>query len=189
LSRDADPANWAAMNIALFYGIVFALGNIVLTLVGFFLGFQTDKMAQGRWFGFLSFVVMIVVLWIGIRAAREEAKDKSLSYGRGVGIGTLIALYGGIIGAIYGFIHFTFINPNFADYVVDAARQQWIAKGMSDSQMDTAEKFTRMFTKPAISTVMGIIVTPIIGAVISLVLAAFLKRKPVVDLEATPPAA
>ena len=31
--------------------------------------------------------------------------------------------------------------------------------------------------------------TPIIGAVISLVLAAFLKRKPVVDLEATPPAA
>jgi hypothetical protein len=36
---------------------------------------------------------------------------------------------------------------------------------------------------------MGIIVTPIIGAVISLVLAAFLKRKPVVDLEATPPAA
>jgi phosphate/sulfate permease len=60
---------------------------------------------------------------------------------------------------------------------------------MSYSQMDTAEKFTRMFTKPAISTVMGIIVTPIIGAVISLVLAAFLKRKPVVDLEATPPAA
>jgi hypothetical protein len=131
---------------------------------------------------------MIAVLWIGIRAAREEAKDKSLSYGRGVGLGTLIALYGGIIAAIYGYIHFTYINPNFPDYVVDAARQQMAAKNVPDGAMDAAEKGIRFMTKPWVQTVSGIIITPIFGAVISLVLAAILKRKPVVDLESAPPA-
>lgn len=176
------------MNIAFFYGAVLALGNIVLSLAGFFLGFQTDKMAEGKWFGFLSLIVMIAIQWIGIRAAREEAKDKSLSFGRGVGIGTMIALVGGIIGAVYTFIHLTWINPNFADYVVDAARQGWAARGLSDTQMDAAEKFTRLFTKPWISAVSGMVVSPILGAVFSLVLSAFLKRKPVIDLESAPPA-
>lgn len=164
------------MNTTFFYAVALALSNIVFSLVGFFLGYQTDKMVEGRWFGLLSFVVMIAIIWLGIRAVREEAKDKSLSYGRGVGTGTLIALYAGLIGAVYMYIHFAFINPNFADYAVDAARQQWAAKGMNDSQMQAAEKITRVFSNPAVLAILGVIGTPIIGAVISLVLSAFLKR-------------
>ena len=117
------------MNTTFFYGLMLAVSNIVLTLVFFFLGYQTDKMSQGRWIvSLLPLVVTIVVLWLGIKAAREEAKDKSLSYGKGVGTGVLIALYAGLIGAVYTFIHFMYINPNFADYAIDMTRQQWAAR-------------------------------------------------------------
>jgi hypothetical protein len=177
------------MNTTFFYALVLSVSNIVLSLVFFFLGFQTDKIAQGRWItGLLPLGVMIVVTWLGLKAVREEAKDKSLSYGKGVGTGVLISLYAGLIGAIYAFVHFTFINPNFADYAIDMARQQWVAHGMGDSQMEQAEKFTRFFYKPAIMAIMSAIFSPIIGLIIALILSIFLKRKPAATVEVAPPA-
>ncbi len=176
------------MNTTFFYGLMLAVSNIVLTLVFFFLGYQTDKMLQGRWIvSLLPLVVTIIVMWLGIKAVREEAKDKSLRYGKGVGTGVLIALYAGLIGAVYTYIHFTFINPNFADYAIDMARQQWTAAGMSDNQMEKAEKFTQLIYKPAVLAVMGAILSPIIGLVLSLILSAFLKRQPEAIAEVTPP--
>jgi hypothetical protein len=131
---------------------------------------------------------MIVVTWLGLKAVREEAKDKSLSYGKGVGTGVLISLYAGLIGAIYAFVHFTFINPNFADYAIDMARQQWVAAGMGDSQMEAAEKFTRFLYKPAVMAIMSAIFSPFFGLIISLILSIFLKRKPAAPVENVPAA-
>lgn len=175
------------MNTPFFYGLVLAFGNIVLTLVGFFLGFQTDKLVQGRWFGVLPFVLAIGILWLGIRAVREEAKDKSLSYGKGVGTGFLITLYASLIGTVYGFIHFKFINPNFVDYQIDAAHEKWAQAGLSEAQMEAAEKAMRLFMSPALLSITSLFASLLIGLVIALILAAFLKRRPEVVAENVPP--
>jgi uncharacterized membrane protein (DUF441 family) len=174
------------MNTAFFYGLILAVSNIVLTLVGFFLGFQTDKMAEGRWFGWLSLVVGILVTWLGVRAVREESADKSLSYGKGVGSGFLINLYAGVIGSIYGFIHFTFINPDFADYAIDQAKQN--AKNVSDAQLAQMEKIMRFMMSPAIMSIWGFIMALVFGIVIALIVSAFLKREPQVAVDEAPPA-
>ena len=166
------------MNTALFYGIVLALTNIVLALVGFFLGFQTDKLAEGQWFGWLNLVAMVGITWLGIRAVREEAADKSLSYGRGVLTGFVISVCSGVIGAVYTFIHFQFINPSYADYYLDFLRQKWAEKGLGDAQVAAAEKFTRFLMSPGIMSVVGLITTVVFGVVVALILAAILKRAP-----------
>ena len=87
------------MNTTFFHALILAVCNIVLTLIGFFLGFQTDKMAEGRWFGLLSLAVGIAVTWLGVKAVREESADKSLSFGKGVKTGFLINLYAGGLGS------------------------------------------------------------------------------------------
>jgi Protein of unknown function (DUF4199) len=177
------------MNATYSYGLILAAGNIVLTLVGFFLGFQTDKMAEGRWFGFLVYALVIIVTWLGIKAVREEAKDKALSYGKGVGSGVLINLYGGVIGSIYGVIHFKYINPNFLDYLMNLMRQKWAEAGVSDTQMDTMEKGMRFMMSPVMASVWGLIMTVLFGLVVALVVAAFLKREPQPVFETEAPAA
>jgi len=177
------------MNTTLFYGLILAASNIVLTLVFFFLGFQTDKIAEGRWFGLLPFALVIVVTWLGIKAVREEAKDKALSYGKGVGTGVLINLYAGVIGSIYGFIHFTYINPDFRDYMMNMTRQKWAEAGISDTQMDAMEKGMRFMMSPIMSSIWGLIMTVLFGLVVALVVAAFLKRAPQPVLEDAQPAA
>jgi len=171
------------------YGLILAAGLIVLTLVGFFLGFQTDKIADGRWFGLLTFALIIVVTWLGIKAVREEAKDKAMTYGKGVGSGVLINLYGGVVSSIYSFFHLTFINPSFADYTVNATRQQWAEKGLSDAQMDAMEKGMRMMLSPAIASIWGLVMTVFAGLVVALVVSAFLKRAPQPAFETETPAA
>ena len=177
------------MNTTLFYGLILAASNIVLTLVFFFLGFQTDKIAEGRWFGLLPFALGIVVTWLGIKGVREEAKDKALSYGKGVGSGVLINLYAGVIGSIYSFIHFTYINPDFRDYMMNMTRQKWAEAGMSDAQMDAMEKGMRFMMSPVMSSILGLIMTVFFGLVVALVVSAFLKRAPQPVLEDAPPAA
>jgi hypothetical protein len=166
------------MNTTVFYGLVLALANIVLLLVSYFLGFQTDRIAQEPWFSLVGLVVMIVILWLGIRATRQEAEDGSLPYGRGVGSGTLISLYAGLIGMVYTFIHFTFINPSYVDYRIDVARQKWIQLGLKDAQMEAGEKVLRFVYAPVPFSILGLLITVILGVVIALVVAAFLKRAP-----------
>jgi len=166
------------MNTALFYGIVLALANIVLSLVSYFLGFQTDKIALEPWLALIQIPLCVAVLWIGIRAAREEAKDKSITYGRGVKTGFLISLYSALMTIVYTVIHMTYINPAYADYKVDAMRQKWMAAGLHDAQMAAAEKVMRFMLSPVPLAIYILIVGVVFGVVVSLILAAFLKRKP-----------
>lgn len=166
------------MSTTLLYSLIMAIGQIILTLVGYFLGYQTDKINQGSWFGFVPLVYAIVVYVLGIRAVREESPGKYLTYGKGVGTGMMIALYAGIIGSIYAYVHFAFVNPSFPDYLIEASRAKWAAAGMSDTQMEGAEKGVRMFTKPAMQAVVGFCMSIFFGLIISLITSAFQKRNP-----------
>lgn len=171
------------MSTTFLYALILAIGQIVLTLVGFFLGYQTDNIANGTWYSFTPLLLSITVLFLGMRAVREEDGGGYLTYAKGVGTGLMISLYAGLMGAVYTYIHFTFVSPSFADYLIEATRTKWAAAGMSDTQMDGAEKGMRMFMKPAIQSVFGVVLSVVAGLVISLIGAAILKRNPPDDDE------
>jgi Protein of unknown function (DUF4199) len=166
------------MSTTLLYALVMAIAQIVVTLLQFFLGYQTDKISSGTWFGFMPLVVSIVVLILGIKAVREEQDGKYLTYGKGVGTGVLISLYSSLIVAVYSYIHFTYVNPNFADYMIEVSRAKWAAAGMSESSMEGAEKFTRTIFKPIVQSVFGLLLGVLFGTILSVIIAAFLKRNP-----------
>lgn len=160
------------------YALIMTVCQVAVSLVMFFLGFETEKIATGQYFGWLGMVFMIVVLWLGIKAVRDEAPGQALSYGGCVGTGTLIGLYAGLMGGAYRFIHLKFINTSFADYQMEFIRSQWAAKGMSDAQMEQAEGFTRVMMGPVAQGISTPIFVVILSVLIALVLAIFLKRPP-----------
>lgn len=167
------------MSTTLLYGLILAMGHIVLTLVGYFLGYQTDKINEGSWYGLTTFMLLsITVLWLGIRAVRDESETKTLTYGKGVGTGMMIALYGGLIGAVYVYVHFTFINPSFSDYLIEASRPKWEALNMPEAGMEAAEKTIRLLTRPGMQAATGFAFGLVANLIISLITAAFLKQTP-----------
>lgn len=158
------------------YALILTIVGAVFNLLLYFTGFQTEKLAVGQHLNWIGFGIMIVVLVLGIKAVREEAPDKSLSYGKGVGTGVLISLFSGLMSAVYNFIHFKFVNTEFADYQMELIRAKWEQAGMGGAQMEQAEGFTRAMLGPVAQAIMTPIMAVIAGTIISLVAAAILKR-------------
>lgn len=164
------------MNTTLTFGIYLALTSTALTILGYFLGFQTDKMAQGQWFQYLAWVAMAAFVVLGIRAVREESEHKALTYGKGVGTAALIGLYSGLIGGVYAFIHFKFINPSFVDYLVEFVRSQPNMANAPEAQLAGMEQGMRFIYQPMMLAIISPVFSVVICTVIGLIASAFLKR-------------
>jgi len=59
---------------------------------------------------------------------------------------------------------------------MDLIKQKWAAAGMSEAQMEQAEKFTRPMMGPVLQAIMTPVFSVIFGVIIALILAAILKR-------------
>ncbi|OAM91939.1 DUF4199 domain-containing protein [Termitidicoccus mucosus] len=162
------------------YGLGLALALIVLQLLLFLLGYETDKIGTlgAKILPWLGFIVTAAVIWLGVRAVREASPDRSLTYGQGLLAGIVIVLVAGLAAAVYSFIHYTFINPHFSDYMMVYVRQQWEAAGMTETAMEKAEGVTRIFFRPPVIVVTTFIGRVFSGTICSLIIAAILKRKP-----------
>lgn len=158
------------------YALIMTIAGAVLNLLLYFTGFQTEKLATGQHIQWVGFIIMFVLLWLGIKAVREESAGKYLSYGKGVGTGVLISLYSGLMSAVYTYIHFKFVNTEFVDYNMELVRAKWAEAGMGADQMEKAEGFTRMFMGPVSMAIMTPIMVVFFGLIFALIISIFLKR-------------
>ena len=175
------------MSTKFFYALVLTISMIVFQLLLFFSGFQTEKLATGQYLQWLGVVIVGVVLSLGIKAVRDENADRGLTYGPRVGAGVLISLYAGLMNAVFTYVHFKFINSGFADYEIEMIRVKWAAAGMTASQMDKAEGFTRVMLGPGVQAIIAPVSTLLIGLVLSLIISAFLESKPPAAAGNAPP--
>jgi hypothetical protein len=183
----SEPPQERTMGTKFFYALAWTLCTAVFMLLLYFTGFQTEKLAAGKNLQYLGILIPIVVLYLGIRAVREEKPGRAFTYGQGVGAGTAISAMAGVMGAVYTWFHFTFINPRFTEYMMQMIRGQWATRGLTPDQMDRAEGITKMFISPPAQAIIGCIFTILIGLVISLIIAAILKRDKPLPEPATPP--
>lgn len=158
------------------YALILTIAGAGLNLLLYFTGYQTEKLATGQHLQWLGFVIMGVVLFLGIKAVREESPGQYMSYGKGVGSGVLISLFSGLMSSVYSFIHFKFVNTEFADYQMELIRAKWEKAGMGADQMEKAEGVARMMMGPVVQAIMTPIMVVLIGLIFSLVIAAILKR-------------
>jgi Protein of unknown function (DUF4199) len=168
------------MKTYLTYGFAIALGNALLTLIFYLLGFHSDP-DKIQMAGFLAMPVVLAVgvtaTILGMRAQRKATPStEEFSYGRAFATGFMIALFAALFGAIFQYVYLAFINPDFAEIVQQAQAARLEAKGLSSEQIDRMQHFARMFMKPAVQAILGIIGGVIWGTVISLIIAAFVKR-------------
>ncbi|MBI2515783.1 MAG: DUF4199 domain-containing protein [Opitutae bacterium] len=158
------------------YALILTAIGAAFRLLLFFTGFETEKLATGQYFQWALLPVVFVVYWLALKAVREERPHQALSYGQGVGTGAVISLMSGAMSAVYTFIHLKFINTSFVDYQLEIIRAQWAKSGMSDTQMEQAEKFTRMLMSPGISSGIALFLGFLFGLIVVLIVAAFVKR-------------
>ena len=165
------------------YGAFIAIGNAAVTLILYLTGFHTNPatLQTGNYIaGAASLVIGISLLVVGTRAKRAAVPaSQEFNYGMALGAGVIISLVATILGTAFQFIYQSFINPGFADIVVQAQTMKLQASGMPSEQIEKMKSMMRVMTKPAVQAALGFIGGMVMGAIISLITAAFLKRKAV----------
>lgn len=155
-----------ALKWGLISGVIFMIYTTIINVAGLF----TNQSVQ--WIGLL---VSIVVTILALREYRT-LNGGFMSYGEGVGLGTLMSVISGLVSITYNLIYTTFIDPTIRQQILDNAREQMENQGMPDEQIEQAMGFTEKIQSPGLQFVVGIIFAAIFGVIVSLVVAAFLRR-------------
>jgi len=171
------------MKSYLTYGAFCAIGNAAVTLILHLTGFHSDpaKFQTGNTiFTLTGLVIGISLLVIGIRAKRATVPDtQEFNYGQALGAGVMISLFAALFGTAFQFVYHSYINPGFAEVVIQAQTAKLQAAGLSSDKIDKAAQFMRLVSKPSVQAITGFIGSMVASVIISLIAAGFLKRKAV----------
>jgi hypothetical protein len=162
------------MKIFLKYGLLYALGAILWTMITYVTGM--DRMKSFNVIGLLSMVIPITCIYLGIKEKRDTELKGFISYGTAFNLGLSITAVATSIYAVFSFFYFKFINPGIIDFQKNLQYERLQERGMDELQIEKSLSFSEPFMSVTGFTITGFIVTFLIGIIISLIIAAILKK-------------
>jgi hypothetical protein len=164
------------------WGIIGGLISFLVSVVTQYSGLAEDFSETLGWVSFLiTFVVNVTVLFLALKEVREQ-QGGYLTYGEGLGSSTLLGAIWGLVAGGFNYIYINFIDDAVIQKQMDLARQRLEDQGMSESQIQDAEKITNMMLGPGVQFVMVVVATTFILFVLGLIVSGIMKReKPMFD--------
>ncbi len=161
-------------SVAIKYGVIGGLVSIILFVIMDFAGVSGNPSLT--WVNtVLSLVIFVALIAVGQREFKKNG-DGFMSYGEGLGLGTLLSLVSGIISSIFVYVYVSFINSAYIDNIRQQQVESMEKQGMSDAQIEQAMKMAENFSGPIAMLIFGILGSVFFGFVVSLVVSAFTKE-------------
>jgi hypothetical protein len=158
--------------LSLGYGVIIALAIIVFDLILFLLNLSQNSAL--KWITYL-------ILLAGIVLAQFNYRNKYLGgyidYGKAFKLGMLTSLFLAIIMGIYTYIFLQYIDPGAMEEGMALAEQQMMDRGMSDAEIEQGMAIARKFSGVGMATFSAVLLNFIVGMVISLITAIFVKKE------------
>jgi hypothetical protein len=102
-----------------------------------------------------------------------------LTISEGVGLGALSTAISGFISATYNVIYTTFIDTGIMEQMQNQARASLEDQGnLTDEQIEQTLDIMQKFQSPGLLFLSGILGSILVGVVFSLIISAFMRRKP-----------
>ena len=162
------------IKIAMKFGAIYGFSSVAVLLIFYLLG--TDIQSKlPQWIRF-SLLVLFIVL--GIKAYRDESLDGFIGYGKSLGTGVLIAIFGGFITGIFTLIFFQYLAPEMVQKIMDEAQKSMVeGGGYSDEQIEMAMSMTAKFMTPFWLFLFSVIESGFMGLIFSLIISVFMKKE------------
>ncbi|KAF5072306.1 hypothetical protein DSECCO2_203320 [anaerobic digester metagenome] len=182
-----EPKNLDLLKSTMTNGLYLGLALVIYSLLLFL--FNIMPIGIGK--SLLLFVVTMVIyiggiIW-AIKRVRAEVFGGEVSYWQAVLIGVLVAFFAAIISGVYSYLQNTIIDPDYVSRFVEA-QKEWMYDFMSSKNVpesDIEDAINRIDASSvgvaSIKTIFSSIIGGTIGGfVISLIVAASLKKKEVI---------
>jgi hypothetical protein len=169
-----DENRPSSFKIAMNSGILLGLALIVFSLITYLLDLARESPLQ-----YLSFVIILVLVFIFVKQWRDKYNDGFITFGGAYSHGLLVIFLASLITAVYTFIFFGYIAPGEIAKIIEEAEQSILKSqpDISDSDLEMALSITEMFTKPWLMAVMAILINILAGLIIAIIPAAILKKE------------
>jgi len=124
----------------------------------------------------LFWIVIVIQLGVMIWGLRMTARE-GREYGGQVGAGTLMAVSGGVIIFFGSLLFTTVLFPHYFEDIRKVGEELLKARGISDADIKTQLDAQAAMQTPVFSALSGFIGTIVTGLLISLIAAAFIRKK------------
>ncbi len=158
--------------IAYLYGPLLALVSIISTVIMYV--WQLEK---NLYLSTIGVILTITIVVYGVINFKKE-NGNYVSIKESLKAGLAIAVIGGFLSAIYTFIHYSYIQPEFIDNLYNDSMTE-ATKSQPNMDKDTKEmieKMTKFLTSPFILSTFSLIGTLFFGFIISLITGAIIKK-------------
>lgn len=166
-----EQKNTSVLVNALIWGSIIGLVSVVYSVILYMLD-QT----LNRALGYVGLIILIAGLAFAMKNYRDNVLDGILPFGKAFGFGMLIVLFSALIGGIYGYLLYTVIDPDLLGKMADMQAEQMLERGLTEGQVEQALEVSKRFMTPVFIFISGFIVNILMGAVLSLIIAAIFKK-------------
>ena len=151
------------------YGLLTAIGLILLTLVIYF----ADLM-EVKWVNWIGYLVLVAGVALGTKAYRDEVRGGFISYGSALGFGTLSMFFAALISAVFTYLFYVLIAPDALEKlkVMAEIRALETNPNLTDQELDMVMRFV----SPTLMAITTVFSYTFFGFVISLITSAILKK-------------
>lgn len=153
-------------------GLILGLIGVAYSLVMWFLDLTFNKNL-----GYIFMLAEIVILFFLVKSYRDNFLNGAISFGQALGAGVIIFLYAAIITSIFSVILYSVIDPELMNKGLAVQEELYQKRGMTQEQIDLASKVAAKMMKPAISVPIGLVVNMFFGLILSLIVAAFVRKE------------
>lgn len=161
------------------YGIYSMLTMILLSAVHFFLIVPNFKSANAEAAGYLTMLLSMIFVFVGIKHYRDNVNNGVLSFWQGLKIGVLIVLIPSIAFGLFDLLYTEVINPDWLDnyYAEQVAKtKKSIAPEKLDAALKKLESSKEIFSNPFLQFLLMTVTVFIIGFIVTIISSLTLRR-------------
>ena len=161
----------------LLYGLYAGGVSIAIMLITYFTGMWKSDAVY--WIGYIQYPFLFLFTWMAMKERKQEDYGGTMTYGQGVGTGTMLGLFSGLLLALFMWVYLNNFNPEFQPWMVAerAKHMQANSANMPAAQREAAiDMMERFFVPFAVGgAVIGQVFIALVGA---LIIAIFVRTKP-----------
>ena len=161
------------------YGIYAALTILILSAVHFFLVMPNTTYGETEIAGYLTMLISMVFVFLGIKHYRDHVNNGSLSFGQGLKLGLLIALIPAIFFGLFNVLYVEVIDPGWQDEYYRHYVENVKATASADelpSKLNELEKQKEFFSNPVMTFLVMTATVLVIGVIVAIISSLALRR-------------
>lgn len=163
--------------LALKWGVIGGISSFVLTLFTKYSGLEEDFSETLGWVSFLAtLLINTTILYLALKEVRSN-QDDLITYGQGLGNSLLIGAVWGLISGGFNYIYLNFIDEGVLQKQLEIAREKLESQGLTESQIEDAEKITKMMLGPGIQFMIIVFFSVLFTFLLGLIVSAILRKE------------